>query len=115
MVVRSSRVRGAPRRTARLTWQYGTGPSTEGDAGRNVISGEHRMIDRRATRVLPSVALAAALAFGATACSGDSSSKDSSSSSATPDSKKASTALNAGLKAHANGDLTTATSDYKKT
>ena len=75
------------------------------------------MIDRRATRVLPSVVLAAALAFGATACSGDSSGKEksSSSSSSTSDAQKAKSALDAGLKAHSSGDLTTAAADYKKT
>jgi tetratricopeptide (TPR) repeat protein len=69
---------------------------------------------RRLGRLVPALAIAASLALGATGCGSDGSS-NSSSSSAKPDTKKASTALNAGLKAHANGDLTTATSDYKKT
>jgi tetratricopeptide (TPR) repeat protein len=68
---------------------------------------------RRLGRIVPAVAIAASLALGATACGG--SSDKGSSSSAQPDSKKASAALNAGLKAHANGDLTAATADYKKT
>jgi tetratricopeptide (TPR) repeat protein len=68
-----------------------------------------------ASRVLPSVVLAAALTLGATACSGNDSSTKSSSSSTAPDPQKAKAALNAGLKAHAAGDLTTAAADYKKT
>jgi len=73
------------------------------------------MIHRRATRVLPPVVLAAALAFGATACSSDTSSKERSSSSGTSDARTATSALDAGLKAHASGDLTTAAADYQKT
>jgi len=74
------------------------------------------MIDRRAARVLPSVVLAAALAFGATGCGGDGGSgKDSSSSTSASDAQKAKSALDAGLKAHASGDLTTAAADYNRT
>jgi Tfp pilus assembly protein PilF len=54
----------------------------------------------------------AALSLGVTACSDSS---GSGSSSGSPDAKRASKSLNAGLKAHAAGDLTTAAADYKKT
>ena len=67
----------------------------------------------RAQHVISAGVVVIALALGATGCSG-SSSGDGSSSSA-PDTKKASTELKAGLKAHASGDLTTAAADYKKT
>jgi Tfp pilus assembly protein PilF len=67
---------------------------------------------RRSTRTISSLALAAALSLGATACSGDDSS--SSTSSAKPDAKKAATSVEAGLKAHSAGDLTAATADYKQ-
>ena len=66
----------------------------------------------RAGRLVGCVAVTVALALGATACGGDSSGGDSSSA---PDAKKATTALNAGLKAHAKGDLNGATASYKKT
>ena len=66
----------------------------------------------RAGRLVGCVAVTVALALGATACGGDSSGGDSSS---TPDAKKATTALDAGLKAHAAGDLTAASASYKKT
>lgn len=70
----------------------------------------------RAGLLIRSLALTAMLALGTTACSGgEGSSASSSSSSATPDAKKAATALDAGLKAHSEGDLTTAAVDYKKT
>jgi tetratricopeptide (TPR) repeat protein len=69
---------------------------------------------RHSGRLVSSLVLAAALAFGATACSGGDGGKDSSSSAA-PDAKKATTALNAGLKAHAAGDLKTASADYHQT
>jgi len=70
----------------------------------------------RAWRVIPSVVLAAALALGATACSSnDTSTKPDGSTSVAPNAKKAKTALEAGLKAHSKGDLTTAAADYKKT
>jgi len=66
----------------------------------------------RAGRLVGCVAVTIALALGATACGGDSSGGDSSSAS---DTKQAATALDAGLKAHADGDLTAATAAYKKT
>ena len=66
----------------------------------------------RAGRLVGCVAVTVALALGATACGGDSSGGDSSSA---PDSKKATTELNAGLKAHAKGDLNGAAASYKKT
>ncbi len=61
------------------------------------------------------LSVTAILALGVSACSSAESSSPSSSSASAPDTKKAGTALNAGLKAHAAGDLTTATADYKKT
>jgi tetratricopeptide (TPR) repeat protein len=66
---------------------------------------------RPSGRIICSLALAAALAFGATACGGDGGDKGGS-SSVKPDAKKATTALDAGLKAHAAGDLDTASSSY---
>jgi Tfp pilus assembly protein PilF len=63
-------------------------------------------------RVVGSVALAVVLALGASACSSDGSAAKS--SSVKPDAKKAATAVEAGLKAHSAGDLTTATADYNK-
>jgi tetratricopeptide (TPR) repeat protein len=61
------------------------------------------------------VVLTSALALGVSACSGSDSSSSGASSAASPDAKKAATALDAGLKAHSKGDLTTAAADYKKT
>jgi len=70
----------------------------------------------RGRRIVRALSITAVLALGATACSGADDSKSSdSSSSASPDAKKAKTALDAGLKAHAAGDLTTAAADYKET
>ena len=66
----------------------------------------------RGARVVRALALAAVLALGATSCSGDDS--PSSASSAKPDTKKAATSVEAGLKAHSAGDLTAASADYKK-
>jgi tetratricopeptide (TPR) repeat protein len=68
---------------------------------------------RHAARNVSSFALAAALAFGATACSGDDGDKGAS-SSAEPDTKKAAAAVEAGLEAHSAGDLKAATVDYNK-
>jgi tetratricopeptide (TPR) repeat protein len=68
---------------------------------------------RTTARILRSVALTAVLALGATACSGDAGGDASSSSSAKADPKKAATALDSGLKAHAAGDLSAAAADYK--
>ena len=70
---------------------------------------------RRAGRLVRALALTAALALGATACSGSGGSGTDGTSNVAPDKKKASTALDAGLKAHSAGDLTTATSEYKET
>jgi tetratricopeptide (TPR) repeat protein len=69
---------------------------------------------RTTARVVGSIALTAALALGATACSSDGSAAKNSSSSAKPDAKKAATAVEAGLKAHSAGDLKTATASYNK-
>jgi len=71
----------------------------------------------RSNRCLRALALTSVLALGATGCSngGGGGSSGSSSASATPNPKKAATALEAGLEAHAAGDLTTATADYEKT
>ncbi|MBA3783324.1 tetratricopeptide repeat protein [Nocardioides sp. InS609-2] len=67
----------------------------------------------RCSRFARALSVTAVLALGATACAG----ADEPSTSATPapDAKKAATALDAGLKAHASGDLTTAASNYDKT
>jgi len=72
---------------------------------------------RRAQSLVRSVAILAVLALGATACSGDttSSTPDASASDVAPDAKQAATALDAGLKAHSAGDLTTAASQYEET
>ena len=67
---------------------------------------------RRRTGIISSLALTAALVLGATGCSGDDST--SSSASAKPDTKKAATSVDAGLKAHSAGDLTAASADYKQ-
>jgi Tfp pilus assembly protein PilF len=68
----------------------------------------------RGGRLVGSIAVTVALVLGATGCGGSDSGGDGSSSTA-PDTKKAATALDAGLKAHADGDLTAASTAYKKT
>ena len=72
---------------------------------------------RRAGRLVRSIALTAVLALGATACSADEAPQDEAkaASSAAPDTKKATTALNAGLEAHSAGDLTAAAAKYDET
>jgi Tfp pilus assembly protein PilF len=67
---------------------------------------------RRAGRLIRSLAIIAVVALGAAACSEDTPASDS--TSVAPDAKKASAALNAGLKAHAAGDLTAAAADYNE-
>jgi tetratricopeptide (TPR) repeat protein len=74
--------------------------------------------NNRSRRCLRALALTSVLALGAaTGCSsgGDADSSGGRSASASPNPKKAASALDAGLKAHAAGDLTTATADYKET
>ena len=68
----------------------------------------------RAGRLARAFAVATILTVGATACSGDGSSANegSSPSSTAPDAKKATAALDAGLKAHAAGDLEAAVESY---
>lgn len=66
-------------------------------------------------RLLRSAALVSVVALGASACSGDDSQPDASDSTVAPDAKKAKEALDAGLKAHAAGDLTKATQLYNTT
>jgi tetratricopeptide (TPR) repeat protein len=66
----------------------------------------------RTSRCLRALALTSVLALGATACSDGSSGAKT--TTVAPDAKKAKQALNAGLKAHSSGDLTTAAADYKK-
>lgn len=73
-----------------------------------MTNGSHR---RLGSRLVRSLALTAALTLGATACSGDDGS--SSTSNVKPDSKKAATSVEAGLKAHSAGDLTKASAAYK--
>ena len=72
---------------------------------------------RRARRVLAPLVLTSVVAFGATACSDDSGAGASGSASgdASTDAKAAKTALDAGLEAHASGDLTTAAEKYEET
>jgi tetratricopeptide (TPR) repeat protein len=70
----------------------------------------------QSSRFTCALAVTAVMALGATACSGaDGASSSDGSSTGAADTKKAGTALDAGLKAHAAGDLTTATTEYKKT
>lgn len=64
------------------------------------------------SRCLRALALTSVLALGATACGGGSDVAPR--TTAAPDATKAKQALSAGLKAHSNGDLTTAAADYKK-
>jgi Tfp pilus assembly protein PilF len=75
--------------------------------------------NRVTSRVLSSIALVSALAFGATACSGDDAepkaADTSESSSTAPDAEKAQEALDSGLEAHADGDLTAAADFYETT
>jgi tetratricopeptide (TPR) repeat protein len=67
----------------------------------------------RAGRIARAVAVPAILILGATACtSGTPSSSDDTSSSTAPDAKKATQALDAGLKAHSDGDLEAAVESY---
>ncbi len=69
----------------------------------------------RCSRFVRALSVATVLALGATACSGaDSTSSSDGSSSASSDPKQARTALDAGLKAHSEGDLTSAAADYNK-
>jgi len=66
-------------------------------------------------RLLRSAVLVSVVALGASACSGDDPQADASDSTVAPDAKKAKEALDAGLKAHAAGDLTDATEFYYTT
>ena len=66
----------------------------------------------RTGRLLSALAITSVIALGATACSGDDS--PSSSSSVAPDAKKASAAVDAGLKAHSEGDIAAATEAYNE-
>ncbi len=67
----------------------------------------------RTTRVLRSLSLSAIVVLGVTACGGDESSGTA--ASATSDTNKAASTLEAGLEAHASGDLTAASASYQKT
>ena len=67
----------------------------------------------RAVRLVQSLAIAAVATFAVSACSGDGSTDDPS-PSATVDATQASVDLEAGLAAHAAGDLDTATTEYNK-
>jgi tetratricopeptide (TPR) repeat protein len=73
-----------------------------------------RRSPRRTGRLIQAFAFTAVLALGASACSSDGGSTDTSSTTVAPDAKKALAALNAGLTAHAAGDLVTASADYNK-
>lgn len=68
----------------------------------------------RGRRLAQAFALATVLALGASACGGSDAS-DGDSSSVAPDDKKAATSLEAGLEAHAEGDLTAAAASYEET
>jgi tetratricopeptide (TPR) repeat protein len=68
----------------------------------------------RVKLLVRSLALTAVLALGATACS-DGGGESSDSASVVPDAKKAKTSLDAGLKAHSEGDLTGAAASYEET
>jgi len=70
-----------------------------------------------AARVLRAVAVVSVLALGVTACSDDTEpdTSDSSTADAEDDAKQAQTALDAGLEAHAAGDLTEAAEFYDTT
>lgn len=63
--------------------------------------------------LLRSLALSVVLILGATGCSGNDGSKSGDSNNSSADSTKAQTALDAGLKAHSEGDLTAAASEYE--
>lgn len=67
---------------------------------------------RRRHRIATAVILGAVLAWGGTACSGGSASGPGEASSIAPDGEKAGAALEAGLAAHAAGDLTEAAEHY---
>ena len=69
---------------------------------------------RRHARLLGSAVIPALLLLGVTACSG-SDSPNSDATSTAPDAKKALTALNAGLAAQTDGDMTTAADEYNTT
>ena len=69
----------------------------------------------RAGRLIGPWILASAVALGVTGCADDGGSAPDSSSSSTADAKRAETALDAGLTAHADGDLTTAAEKYEET
>lgn len=71
---------------------------------------------RGARRLAHSLALTVVLTLGATACSEEGPGNETaSSSSPAPDAKQAAAALDAGLAAHAAGDLTAATRKYEAT
>jgi len=63
---------------------------------------------------LRTVALTAVLLLGATSCSGEDSSPDGSSQVTKADAKQAASAVQAGLKAHSDGDLDKAETAYDK-
>lgn len=70
----------------------------------------------RTGRILRAIAIPTLLLLGATACAGgDSTAGNVASTSVAPDAKHALTALDAGLKAHAAGDLVSAARDYNTT
>ena len=66
-----------------------------------------------AGRLLKSVALVSVLALGATACSGSDPEPGSADETVAPDTKEAKKALDAGLAAHADGDLVAAEESYQ--
>ena len=66
----------------------------------------------RTGRLISALAITSVIALGVTACSGDG--DPSSNSSVAPDAKKASAAVEAGLKAHSAGDIALATTSYNE-
>ena len=66
----------------------------------------------RTGRLISALAITSVIALGVTACSGDD--DPSSNSSVAPDAKKASAAVETGLKAHSAGDIAAATDAYNE-
>ena len=75
--------------------------------------GDH--IGRRVGRLAGAIVIPAVLVLGVAGCSGSDPGATKGSATVVPSAKKASTALDAGLKAHAAGDLTAAVADYNTT
>jgi tetratricopeptide (TPR) repeat protein len=70
---------------------------------------------RRAARFVGALVVPTVLLLGVTGCSGGTPAASKASAAVAPNAKLASAALDAGLKAHAAGDLAAAVTDYNKT